>query len=85
MAIESSEEMDALFPFEDLQSILADLKDTSTSEDGVLYSFIKKLNYKTMIYLLDLINNIFQPGNIPYVWKSQIIIPAKNMKKALIL
>ena len=73
--VESSEEMDCPFSFEELNNVLTDLKDTSPGEDGVSYSFITRLNEQSKRHFLNLVNIIFQSGIIPNSWKSQIIIP----------
>lgn len=45
-----SGEMEAPFSFDELSTVLSDLKDSSPGEDGVPYSFIGNLNVESKIY-----------------------------------
>lgn len=71
----SGNHLDKPFSMDELKSVLDHLKDSSPGLDGIPYSFICKCHNESLSYFLQTINFMFDTGNIPKSWRSQIIIP----------
>lgn len=63
------------FDLEELEAVFSSLSDSAPSGDGIVYSFLKKAGTRCHNFFLNLVNKIFETGDIPKTWKHQIIIP----------
>ena len=74
----SSEDYNAQFSLDELHSALSSTEDTSPGEDSILYSMIRQLPAKAKLFLLKIINKIWETGVLPTSWKISIIIPVQK-------
>ena len=74
----SSEEYNAYFTLGELHSALSSTEDSSPGEDGILYSMIRQLPTEAKLFLLKIINKIWETGVLPRSWKISIIIPVQK-------
>lgn len=67
--------LDSPFSVSELKRVTNSLSDSSPGPDGILYSFVKAFSDMALEYFLSLINNMFETGYIPDIWKVQKILP----------
>ena len=70
-----------LFNMNELKEALRRANDTATGPDEIHYQFLKHLPDKTIELLLDIINDIWQSGQLPSTWKEATIIPIPKPNK----
>ncbi|RVE51902.1 hypothetical protein evm_003522 [Chilo suppressalis] len=75
LVLHSSHPMDKPFNFNELQTALCGLKDSSPGVDGIPYSFLVNSTEKIKHYFLKVVNIFFEQGIIPESWNKQIVIP----------
>ena len=74
----SYEAYNTKFSLQELHSALSSTEDTSPGEDGILYSMIRHLPEEAKLFLLKIINKIWETGVLPRSWKISIIIPVQK-------
>ena len=80
-AIQEEHQTDRAFNLSELEMVLDGLHDTAPGADTVSYSMIKNAPLGFRHLLLRLINQSFQEGKLPEVWKTARIVPIPKPKK----
>ena len=75
---DSNDEYNEQFSLHELLSALSSTEDTSPGEDSILYSMIRQLPDEAKIFLLKIINKVWETGVLPKSWKISIIIPVQK-------
>ena len=78
---DNSEEYNAQFSLEELQDALMSTEDSSPGEDGIIYAMIRQLPSDAKLFLLKVINKVWETGILPRSWKISIIIPVQKPHK----
>lgn len=73
--------LNSQFTLRELKGVLSKVQDSTPGEDGIPYSFLVNLHDSTLSNYLSLINSIFISGNIPFSWKSQVVLPILKPNK----
>ena len=71
------------FSLKELKEALSNTESTAPGEDNIAYEMIKHLNEEGKIFLLKIINKIWETGVLPKDWKVSLIIPIKKLIKML--
>ena len=69
------------FSYKELVSALSSTESSAPGEDAVMYEMIKHLPEFAKIFLLKIINKIWDTGVLPKSWKISLIIPIKKPNK----
>jgi ribonuclease HI len=80
-SLQSSSWMDIHFSLAELKSVLPHLRDTTPGMDDIPYSFLTHISEESLGYFLRMVNVIFESGEVPEEWRTQLIIPALKPKK----
>lgn len=59
----------------ELERELANTKDSAPGPDGIHYPMLKNMATSARIFLLEILNKIFQTGKLPKAWKVANVIP----------
>ncbi len=70
-----SETYNVPFSLRELKAALHDCKDSAPGHDGLVYSMFHHLKEESLAFLLDLINRIWEEGQLPAAWKQAVILP----------
>ena len=77
----SLESYNIRFSFKELINALSSTESTAPGEDTVVYDMLKHLPENAKIFLLKIINKIWDTGILPKSWKISLIIPVKKPNK----
>ena len=66
------------FSYKELLNALSSTESTAPGEDTVMYEMLKHLPENAKIFLLKIINKIWDTGILPKTWKISLIIPVKK-------
>ena len=69
------------FSIQEFEEALSSTESTAPGEDTILYEMIKNLPKDAKIFLLKIINRIWETGILPKSWKIAIVIPVKKPNK----
>ena len=69
------------FTLTELNHVLANVKDSSPGEDGVVYKMVKNMPHRAKEFLLKMFNKFFQESYFPPAWCTSVIIPVPKPGK----
>jgi potassium voltage-gated channel Eag-related subfamily H protein 8 len=69
------EEYNRQFSLDELRKLLDKAHDTACGPDNIHYQLLKHLPESTLKFLLDLMNDIWETGDLPSIWKLANGIP----------
>jgi len=72
---DNMEEYNKTFSIQELKDSLKRSHNTAEGPDEVNYEFIKQLPDASLLYLLQIFNEIWTSGNVPELWRIATIIP----------
>ena len=76
-----SEAYNAKFSLRELKEALSTTEATAPGEDNILYQMLKHLPEASKLFLLKIINKIWETGILPESWKVSLIIPVVKPNK----
>ena len=76
-----NETYNAKFTLRELREALSTCEPTAPGADNITYSMIRHLPEHAKIYLLNILNKIWETGIIPPSWKIAIVVPFKKPNK----
>ena len=71
----NTEEYNQPFSLSELIDSLKRSNNTSVGPDEIHYEFLKQLPDISLLFLLDIYNDIWSSGNVPHLWKQSTVIP----------
>ena len=77
----NKEPYNAKFSLKELKDALSSTEVSAPGEDTILYEMLKHLPEHAKIYLLKIVNKIWETGILPRDWKIAIVIPIKKPNK----
>ena len=69
------------FSLDELKKSLGKAHDTACGPDDIHYQLLKHLPDPALQTLLDLLNNIWETGDLPSIWKLATVIPIPKPEK----
>ena len=72
---DNNEDYNALFTLRELREALLSCESTAPGEDNITYNMIKHLPEHAKVFLLKILNKIWETGIIPASWKVAIVVP----------
>ena len=78
---DNMESYNSKFTLKELRDALSSSEPTAPGEDTILYQMLKNLPEAAKLFLLTIINKIWETGILPKSWKVAIIIPTKKPNK----
>ena len=78
---DNSEVYNARFSLRELRDALSSANPTAPGEDNILYSMLKHLPEHAKVFLLKIINKIWETSIMPKLWKISMIIPIRKPGK----
>ncbi|VDI11964.1 Hypothetical predicted protein [Mytilus galloprovincialis] len=71
----NGENYNKLFSLEELKTSLSKAHDTACGPDNIHYQLLKHLPDSSLEALLQLMNNIWESGDLPSIWKLATVVP----------
>ncbi|VDI43680.1 Hypothetical predicted protein [Mytilus galloprovincialis] len=71
----NGENFNKLFSLEELRTSLSKAHYTACGPDNIHYQLLKHLPNSSLEALLQLMNNIWEYGNLPSIWKLATVVP----------
>ena len=76
-----NEPYNAKFTLRELKDALSNAENSSPGEDTILYDMLRHLPENAKVFLLKIINKIWETGIMPGSWKIALVIPIKKPNK----
>lgn len=77
----NGENYNKLFSLEELKTSLSKAHDTACGPDNIHYQLLKHLPDSSLEALLQLMNNIWESGDLPSIWKLATVVPIPKPSK----
>ena len=78
---DNKEDYNAAFTLRELREALSSCESTAPGADNITYNMIKHLPDCAKVFLLKILNKIWETGIIPTSWKIAIVVPIKKPNK----
>ena len=73
------------FSLEELKKSLGKAHDTACGPDDIHYQLLKHLPVSALQTLLNLLNDIWETGDLPSIWRLATVIPIPNPEKITLI